>query len=168
MDQRVIDRYLKARAIADAPEAPAGERAAALAFCGRLEAQYPGVGAVALAQVARAQKPPPAQTARPSTRGFTGARPVWADGINRVAEFMRAAVDEARAHHALSEIVDQVVVETKLTRAGAVQIRLTVDTDTLDEIVELGPVAYAQFLQLFGSRASAALVDELVETATDE
>lgn len=70
-----IDRYVKAKALADHPDTPPTERNAASMYMLKLEREHPGIGAAA---AAFNLPPPPPVGSRPDTT-YTGSKPghVW-------------------------------------------------------------------------------------------
>ena len=132
----VVDRYRKVCGYATGGSTP-NERSNANTIRAKLEAQYPGIAAVA----ARGAAPSPS----PAHGGFTGRPPgaggmddlppSWRSAAESVRDFLRGAMAEAEADDAATTVVaDFVTVSSRIKDDGKLVVLVTINPEDVARV----------------------------------
>lgn len=154
MDRRRLDIYRAAVRLADDPAAAASERRQAAAYVAKLQAQYPGIDALAGSAPARA-----------AGAAAGAGQDLWED----LAAFLRGAERVVRTVAAKADLVTKVhrgVTTTirQAERSGHVTVTIRVDVAAVDALLEASATDRGAVL----TAVATNLRRELVEFFTEE
>lgn len=171
MEEKLLDRYLKVKALSEDPGTSSGERAAARRTLDRMEESHEGIARAAMQHQEKKSKAasasaPRAQTTTPKApAGPTGIPGNW-ENIFRYAfgfaETVREVVTEVTEVQYGTELAEDFVDVQGKSRRDAVHITIKLPHETLMEVQELNSFQKQAFRQ-----AVHAMLEDYLQAITE-